>query len=169
MERSHCVCDPPKLNRADYTVAKNYRPISLLECLGKLLEKVIAKIIYSDMAKYALVPTTQFGGRNASSTLDAGLTLLHDIEAAHRSKLRAGLLLLRPLAYLVSRVYLFFPSCSYVYYRPAYPPLPDYFGRCRLSRYLAAIVLTRRSYIPSYPGHTSHAPLDHSLYVFPPV
>src|SRR6266849_4772832 len=45
------------------------------------------------MAKYALIPTTQFGGRNASSTLDAGLTLLHDIQAAHRSKLRAGLLL----------------------------------------------------------------------------
>ena len=87
------VCVIPKPNRADYTLAKNYRPISLLECLGKLLEKVIAKIIYSDMAKYVLVPTTQFGGRNASSTLDAGLTLLHDIEAAHRSKLRAGLLL----------------------------------------------------------------------------
>ena len=87
------VCIIPKPNRADYTLAKNYRPISLLECLGKLLEKVVAKIVYSDMAKYALVPTTQFGGRNASSTLDAGLTLLHDIQAAHRSKLRAGLLL----------------------------------------------------------------------------
>jgi Reverse transcriptase (RNA-dependent DNA polymerase) len=87
------VCVIPKPNRADYTLAKNYRPISLLECLGKLLEKVVAKIIYSDMAKYALVPTTQFGGRNASSTLDAGLTLLHDIQAAHSSKLKAGLLL----------------------------------------------------------------------------
>jgi hypothetical protein len=53
----------------------------------------VAKIIYSNMAKHALVPTTQFGGRNTSSTLDAGLTLLHDIEATHRSKLRAGLLL----------------------------------------------------------------------------
>jgi Reverse transcriptase (RNA-dependent DNA polymerase)/Endonuclease-reverse transcriptase len=87
------VCVIPKPNRADYTLAKNFRPISLLECLGKLLEKIVAKIIYNDMTKYALVPTTQFGGRNASSTLDAGLTLLHDIEAAHRSKLRAGLLL----------------------------------------------------------------------------
>jgi hypothetical protein len=87
------VCVIPKPNRADYTLAKNFRPISLLECLGKLLEKIVAKIIYSNMAKYALVPTTQYGGRNASSTLDTGLTLLHDIEAAHRSKLRAGLLL----------------------------------------------------------------------------
>ena len=87
------VCVIPKPNRADYTLAKNFRPISLLECLGKLLEKVVAKIIYSEMAKYALVPTTQFGGRNASSALDAGLTLLHDIQAAHKSKLKAGLLL----------------------------------------------------------------------------
>ena len=45
------------------------------------------------MDKYNLVPTMQFGGRNASSTLDAGLTLLHDIQAAHRSKMRAGFLL----------------------------------------------------------------------------
>ena len=71
--------------------------------------------------------------------------------------------MLRPLAYLVSRVYLFFLSHLYVYYWPTYLPLPDYFGHCRLSRYLAAIVLTRHSYIPSYPGHTSHAPPDHSL------
>ena len=87
------VCVIPKPKRADYTLAKNFRPISLLECLGKLLEKVVAKIIYREMDKHALVPTTQFGGRNASSTLDAGLTLLHDIQAAHQSGLRTGLLL----------------------------------------------------------------------------
>ena len=86
------VCVIPKPNQADYTLAKNFRPISLLECLGKLLEKV-AKIIYGDMAKYGLVPTTQFGGRNTLSTLDTGLTLLHDIKAAHKSKMRVGLLL----------------------------------------------------------------------------
>ena len=87
------VCVIPKPKRADYTLAKNFRPISLLECLGKLLEKVVAKLIYRDMSKHALVPTTQFGGRNASSTLDAGLTLLHDIQSAHQAGLRAGILL----------------------------------------------------------------------------
>ena len=86
-----CVILKPK--RADYSLAKNFRPISLLECLGKLLEKVMAKIIYGDMTKHSLVPTTQFGGRNVSSTLDAGLTLLHDIQAAHQMGLRAGILL----------------------------------------------------------------------------
>jgi hypothetical protein len=87
------VCVIPKPKRADYSLAKNFRPISLLECLGKLLEKVIAKLIYSDMTKHTLVPTTQFGGRNASSTLDAGLTLLHDVQAAHQMGLKAGILL----------------------------------------------------------------------------
>jgi hypothetical protein len=83
----------PKPKRSDYTLAKNFRPISLLECLGKLLEKVVAKLIYRDMTKHNLIPTTQFGGRNASSTLDAGLALLHDIQSAHQAGLRAGILL----------------------------------------------------------------------------
>ena len=87
------VCVIPKPNRADYTLAKNFRPISLLECLGKLLEKIVAKLIYRDMANYDLVPSTQFGGRNASSTLDAGLSLLHDIQSAHQTGLKASILL----------------------------------------------------------------------------
>ena len=74
-------------------MAKNFCPISLLECLSKLLEKVVTKLIYRDMSKHALVPTTQFGGRNASSALDAGLTVLHDIQMAHHTGLRSGILL----------------------------------------------------------------------------
>jgi hypothetical protein len=87
------VCVIPKPNQTDYTLAKNFRPIALLECLGKLLEKVVAKLIYKDMSNYTLVPMTQFGGRNASSTLDAGLTILHDIQMAHQTGLRSGILL----------------------------------------------------------------------------
>jgi ribonuclease HI len=87
------VCVIPKPNRADYTFAKNFRPISLLECLGKLLEKVVAKLLYRDMDKHQIVPTTQFGGRNVSSTLDAGLALLHDIQSAQQAGLQCGILL----------------------------------------------------------------------------
>ena len=43
------VCVIPKANCADYTLAKYFRPISLFECLGKLLEKVVAKLIYRDI------------------------------------------------------------------------------------------------------------------------
>ena len=83
--RSH-----PKPKHSDYTLAKNFRLISLLECFGKLLEKVVAKLIYSDMTKYALSPTTQFGGGGGECLvkLDAGLTLLHDIQSAHQAGLR---------------------------------------------------------------------------------
>ncbi len=87
------VCVILKPGCADYTLAKNFHPISLLECLGKLLEKVVARLIYSDMDKYLLVPTSQFGGWNASSTIDAGLSLLHDIQSAHQAGLYTGLLL----------------------------------------------------------------------------
>jgi hypothetical protein len=73
------VCVILKPNHADYTLAKNFCPIVLLECIGKLLEKVVAKLIYSKMDKNPIMPTNQYGGRNASSTLDTGLVLVHNI------------------------------------------------------------------------------------------
>jgi len=60
------VCVIPKPNRADYSLAKNFRPIALLECLGKLLEKVVARLIHRDLTHLPLVPTMQFGGRNCN-------------------------------------------------------------------------------------------------------
>ena len=79
--------------------------------------------------------------------------------------------LLRPLAYLVSRVYLLLLSlliCSTT------GPLIRLY---RTTSAVAAYLDTSARYsldasficIPSYSGHTSHTPPDHSLYVFPPV
>lgn len=73
----------PKPGKADYSLPKCYRPVALLECMGKLLEKVIAKRISHDITALGLIPTTQFGARPFSSTIDAGLCLTHDIETAH--------------------------------------------------------------------------------------
>ncbi|KAH9980510.1 hypothetical protein BJV74DRAFT_726954, partial [Russula compacta] len=42
--RQAIVCVVPKPNRADYSLAKNFCPISLLECLGKLVEKLITRL-----------------------------------------------------------------------------------------------------------------------------
>ena len=83
----------PKPDRSDYTLAKNYRPISLIECLSKLVEKGMSKRFLYDIDKYRLVPTTQFGTRAFSSTLDAGLTITHDIQCAIRAKRRCAALL----------------------------------------------------------------------------
>ena len=69
-----------KPGKPHYDTPKSYRPIQLLECLGKLLEKVIAKCLTFDCGKYEILPPEQFGGRSISSCIDAGLTLTHDIE-----------------------------------------------------------------------------------------
>src|SRR6266478_3773764 len=91
--RQAIVCAVPKPHRPDYSLAKNFRPVSLLECMGKLVEKLMARLLYSEIIRFDLLPTNQFGGRMASSTLDAGLSLVHDVKVAHCAGLRTGLLL----------------------------------------------------------------------------
>ena len=91
--REAVVCAVPKPHCTDYSLAKNFRPVSLLECMGKLVEKLMARLLYSKIIRHDLLPMNQFGGRMASSTLDAGLTLTHDIQVAHAAGLRTGLLL----------------------------------------------------------------------------
>ena len=69
----------PKPGKSDYSLPKSYRPVALLECLSKLLKKVMAKRILHEVGEFALVPTNQFGARPHSSTTHAGLALMHDI------------------------------------------------------------------------------------------
>ena len=83
----------PKPDKADYTLPKAYRPIALLECMSKLLEKVVANRIQHDITALDLVPTNQFSGRQHSSCTDAGLSLLHDIQTAHAAGLKCAILL----------------------------------------------------------------------------
>ncbi|KAI5117313.1 hypothetical protein M0805_005541 [Coniferiporia weirii] len=77
----------PKPNKPDPSLPRAFRPIALLECMGKLLEKIVATRLTFDCGCFNLVPTNQFGGRSCSSTIDAGLSLVHDIQVAHRRKL----------------------------------------------------------------------------------
>ncbi|KAE8232390.1 hypothetical protein CF326_g2580 [Tilletia indica] len=60
---------------------RSYRLISLLPCLGKVLEKVVARRLTFYAEKYGWVPPEQFGGMPGRGTDDAALTLVHDIEA----------------------------------------------------------------------------------------
>jgi Reverse transcriptase (RNA-dependent DNA polymerase) len=66
-----------KPNKPDYSAPKAYRPISLLECAGKLLEKVMAKRVMADMNAYDLLPPLQFGSRDYSSATDGVMHLTH--------------------------------------------------------------------------------------------
>ena len=83
----------PKLEHDNYLVAKNYCPISLLECFRKLLEKVVARRLLHDIDWHCLIPSTQFGTRAVSCTLNAGLSLLHDVQVAHHGDLHCATLL----------------------------------------------------------------------------
>jgi endonuclease/exonuclease/phosphatase (EEP) superfamily protein YafD len=65
----------PKPGKSDYTVAKAYRPISLLECCGKLLEKVVAARFGWEVDHLSLIGNRQFGSRHFYSAPDAAFSL----------------------------------------------------------------------------------------------
>ena len=57
----------------------NYRPISNLSFLSKILEKVIYKQLYSYLNKFSLFPSTQSVFRIGHSTETAHLKLNNDL------------------------------------------------------------------------------------------
>jgi retron-type reverse transcriptase len=61
----------PKPNKPDYGIAKAYQPISLMECMGKVLERIISRRVAWHMDHHLLMPTRQFGSRKAHSAEDA--------------------------------------------------------------------------------------------------
>ena len=71
-----------KPNKPNYSNPRAYQLIMLLECLGKVLKKVIAWRLTFLVGKYNLVPDNQFGGRSNSSTADAILIFTNDVHCA---------------------------------------------------------------------------------------
>ena len=71
----------PKPNKTDYRLGKAYCPISLLECCGKLLEKIIAKQILLEANRFHLLPSSQFGSRDFHSVVNAAMCLTHSIQS----------------------------------------------------------------------------------------
>lgn len=61
----------PIFKSGDPQVASNYRPISLLTSISKIIEKVINKRLLSYLERHGLLSDNQFGFRNNTSTEDA--------------------------------------------------------------------------------------------------
>ncbi|KAF7118717.1 hypothetical protein CNMCM5793_008337 [Aspergillus hiratsukae] len=71
-----------KPGKPDYSNPGAYRPISLLNTLGKLLEAVVARRLSYLAEKHSLLPDTQFGGRPGRTTEQALLVLSNAIDRA---------------------------------------------------------------------------------------
>ncbi|EED16644.1 reverse transcriptase, putative [Talaromyces stipitatus ATCC 10500] len=71
-----------KPGKPDYGVLEAYRPISLLNTLGKILEAVMARRLSFWAKSYKLLLDTQFGGRPGRNTEQALLTLVNAIDRA---------------------------------------------------------------------------------------
>lgn len=75
-----------KPGKDNYTLAKAWRPISLLATLGKILESVIAERISYAVETYGLLPTNHFGARKQRSAEQALLLLQEQILTAWRGR-----------------------------------------------------------------------------------
>ena len=62
---------PVYKSKGDAQHFTNYRPISLLPVLSKILEKVVHKRLYAYLRKYEILNKSQYGFRNSHSTTDA--------------------------------------------------------------------------------------------------
>lgn len=71
-----------KPNKPDYSNPRAYRLITLLECLAKILECIVANRLTFLTGELNLVPPNQFGGRSNCSTDDAIITFITDIQTA---------------------------------------------------------------------------------------
>ncbi len=65
---------------------KSYRIISLLNCLGKIAEKIIAVRLTYLAETTDLLHFNQIGGRRKKSAIDVVMILIHDIQVAKQDK-----------------------------------------------------------------------------------
>ena len=82
-----------KPQKPDYSVPKAYQPIVLMECIGKLLEKIVAKRINADIERFNLLLMSQFGSRPHHSTINTMATLIYKIQGMRATGHASALLL----------------------------------------------------------------------------
>jgi hypothetical protein len=109
-----------KPKKLDYSVPKAYWPIALMECAGKLLEKIVAKRINDDIETYNLLPMTQYGSRPWHNTMDTIACLVHKIQGTIKTG-HAGALLLFDIAGFFDHIN---PQCTVAILRnKGFPPM----------------------------------------------
>ena len=83
-----------KFNKKNYSDSKSYRVISLLNCLDKISERIIAERLSYFAETTDLLHFDQIDNRKQKSAIDAAISLLSDIEInKHDKKLTSVLFL----------------------------------------------------------------------------
>ena len=77
----------PKPKKPDYTAPKAYRPVALLNCLGKTLEKIMARRLGFMAEAHELLHQDQIGGRRQRNAVDAVIALTHEVDMAKSSNM----------------------------------------------------------------------------------
>lgn len=76
----------PLFKKGDKSCVSNYRPISLLSCVGKLMERCVYKHFYNHLHFNKLIHPKQSGFLKGHSTIHQLLDIYHDIVSAIDSK-----------------------------------------------------------------------------------
>ena len=82
----------PKPNKPDYSKLKAFRPIILLSCTAKWLEKAINNRLQFDCHKFGILHPCQFGSAWQKSTIDAVTFLTTQIKAGWKEGLVTSML-----------------------------------------------------------------------------
>ena len=68
----------PVPKSGDKADASNYRPISLLSVVGKLLEKYVYSLLWNHLQEHAPLSTNQWGFQSGKSTVTSLLAVNYD-------------------------------------------------------------------------------------------
>jgi len=80
----------PKPGEDDYSKSKRYRVISLLNCLGKVTEKVVAAMKSENCNREGTLHPGQYGSCKRKSAADAVGVLMTEVQQAWRCNGSAG-------------------------------------------------------------------------------
>lgn len=69
-----------KVGKRDLTLVKSYRIISLLNCMDKVLEKVIAEQLSQLLENFLKLHQGQMGARKERCAIDAVASLVYEVE-----------------------------------------------------------------------------------------
>ena len=150
--------------KKDKQEVASYRPISLLSCLGKLLEKIIKQRLTKEIESRKILPTHQTGFRPGKSTIN-NITRLERFVQAEKTKRRHSAVLFFDIRAAFDSVWF-----EGLIYKFADLRMPEY-----LTRYLVSFLESRTATIEfentlsrSFPlrrGTPQGSPLSPLLYI----